>query len=199
MTRFACLCLLLSSLSHSLLAVERTALVGGTLVDGTLSEPIRNSVILIEGARIVAVGSVGTLAVPADAEVVSTEGMTVLPGLWDMHVHLMINGHADYAHWDKTYPARFRDTIMPASAKQLLLAGVTGARDLGGAAGRQHRGARRDRQRPHPRTHAVRVGTFHPEEALSRHRAVPLGRGFAGRRARQGTAHRRSGAWTWSS
>ena len=132
MTRFACLCLLLSSLSHSLLAVERTALVGGTLVDGTLSEPIRNSVILIEGARIVAVGSVGTLAVPADAEVVSTEGMTVLPGLWDMHVHLMINGHADYAHWDKTYPARFRDTIMPASAKQLLLAGVTGARDLGG-------------------------------------------------------------------
>jgi imidazolonepropionase-like amidohydrolase len=133
MTRFVCLCLiLLSSLSPRLLAVERTALVGGTLVDGTLSDPIRNSVILIEGARIVAVGSVGTLAVPADAKVVSTEGMTVLPGLWDMHVHLMINGHADYAHWDKTYPARFRDTIMPASAKQLLLAGVTGARDLGG-------------------------------------------------------------------
>ncbi len=133
LARFVCLCvILLSSLSHRLLAVERTALVGGTLVDGTLSDPIRNSVILIEGARIVAVGSVGTLAVPADAKVVSTEGMTVLPGLWDMHVHLMINGHADYAHWDKTYPARFRDTIMPASAKQLLLAGVTGARDLGG-------------------------------------------------------------------
>lgn len=113
-------------------AAERTALVGGTLVDGTLSEPIRNSVVLIEGERIVAVGSVGSLAVPADAKVISTEGMTVLPGMWDMHVHLMINGHADYAHWDKTYPAQFRDVIMPASAKQLLLAGVTGARDLGG-------------------------------------------------------------------
>jgi imidazolonepropionase-like amidohydrolase len=49
-----------------------------------------------------------------------------------MHVHLMINGHADYAHWDKTYPALFESTIMPASAKQLLLAGVTSARDLGG-------------------------------------------------------------------
>ena len=62
---------------------------------------------------------------------ISTEGMTVLPGLWDMHVHLMINGHADYEHWDKTYPAVFESTIMPASARQLLMAGVTSARDLG--------------------------------------------------------------------
>lgn len=113
-------------------AAERLALVGGTLVDGTLRDPIRDSVILIEGERIRAVGSVDTLPVPRGTEIISTEGMTVLPGLWDMHVHLMINGHADYAHWDRTYPARLRDTIMPASAKQLLLAGVTGARDLGG-------------------------------------------------------------------
>ena len=111
---------------------QRVAMVGGTLVDGTLSDPIRDSVILIEGERIVAVGTVKTLPVPADATVISTEGMTVLPGLWDMHVHLMINGHADYDHWDKTYPSQFRDVIMPASARQLLLAGVTGARDLGG-------------------------------------------------------------------
>lgn len=113
-------------------AAERTALVGGTLIDGTLSDPIRNSVILIEGERIVAVGSVGSLAIPADAKVISTEGMTVLPGLWDMHVHLMINGHSDYEYWDKTYPSQFGSVIMPASAKQLLMAGVTGARDLGG-------------------------------------------------------------------
>lgn len=113
-------------------AAAVTALVGGTLVDGTLREPIHDSVILIDGERITAVGTVDTLPVPAGATVVSTEGMTVLPGLWDMHVHLMINGHADYDHWDRTYPARFRDTIMPASALQLLHAGVTGARDLGG-------------------------------------------------------------------
>ena len=121
-------CMALAPLAQA----QRVAMVGGTLVDGTLSDPIRDSVILIEGQRIVAVGTVKTLPVPADATVISTEGMTVLPGLWDMHVHLMINGHADYDHWDKTYPAQFRDVIMPASAKQLLLAGVTGARDLGG-------------------------------------------------------------------
>jgi imidazolonepropionase-like amidohydrolase len=76
------------------------ALVGGTLVDGFGGRPLRNSVVLVDGERISAVGQVGTLAVPAGAEVISTEGMTVLPGLWDMHVHLMINGHSDYEHWD---------------------------------------------------------------------------------------------------
>src|SRR5687768_13656894 len=107
------------------------ALVGGTLIDGYGGRPIRNSVVIVEGQRIAAVGEVGSLAVPAGAEVISTEGMSVLPGLWDMHVHLMINGHADYTHWDKTYPAQFEPVIMPSSAKQLLLAGVTSVRDLG--------------------------------------------------------------------
>jgi imidazolonepropionase-like amidohydrolase len=108
------------------------ALVGGTLIDGFGSTPLRNSVVLIQGERISVVGQLGSLAVPPGAEVISTEGMSVLPGLWDMHVHLMINGHSDYAHWDKTYPSRLEKEIMPASALQLLLAGVTSARDLGG-------------------------------------------------------------------
>ena len=107
------------------------ALVGGTLIDGHGGPPLRNSVIIVRGDRIEAVGQVGKLAVPAGADVISTEGMSVLPGLWDMHVHLMINGHADYAHWDRTYPSLFASVIMPASAKQLLLAGITSARDLG--------------------------------------------------------------------
>jgi imidazolonepropionase-like amidohydrolase len=107
------------------------ALVGGTLIDGFGSKPLRNSVIIIEGERIKAVGQVGVLAIPKGAEVISTEGMSVLPGLWDMHVHLMIDGHSDYTHWDKTYPPLMESIIMPASAKQLLMAGVTSARDLG--------------------------------------------------------------------
>jgi imidazolonepropionase-like amidohydrolase len=89
-------------------------------------------VILIEGEKIIKVGQVGTLQVPNGYEIISTEGMSVLPGLWDMHVHLMINGHSDYSYWDKKYPPLFRNVIMPASAKQLLLAGITSARDLGG-------------------------------------------------------------------
>jgi len=125
-TAIACM-LLLSSFSQN-----KKALVGGTLIDGYGGEPIRNSVILIDGEKIVKVGQVGSLDIPKDYTVISTEGMSVLPGLWDMHVHLMINGHSDYAYWDKKYPALQRSVIMPASAKQLLLAGVTSARDLGG-------------------------------------------------------------------
>ncbi len=130
--RFLSSLVLVLAFCGSVKASDLTALVGGTLIDGFGSTPIRNSVILLRGERIEAVGTVDTLDVPEGAQVVSTEGMTVLPGLWDMHVHLMINGHADYTYWDKTYPPLFREVIMPASAHQLLMAGVTSARDLGG-------------------------------------------------------------------
>ena len=129
------LCALLAIATNLEAQVRRVALVGGTLIDGTGGRPIRNSVVLIDGERITAVGTVGSRAVPAGYQVISTEGMSVLPGLWDMHVHTMINGHGDYAHWDSTYTNSrsgvLGNVIMPASAKQLLLAGITSARDLG--------------------------------------------------------------------
>jgi len=115
-----------------LLVAQTKALVGGTLINGYGNQPIKNSVVLIEGETIVKVGTVATTPIPENAEIISTEGMSVLPGLWDMHVHLMITGHSDYTYWDKTYLPLFEKVIMPASAHQLLLAGVTSARDLGG-------------------------------------------------------------------
>ncbi len=110
---------------------QKKALVGGRLIDGYGHRPLADSVILIDGEVIEAVGTVDSLEVPEGYEVISTEGMDVLPGLWESHAHLMINGHADYPHWQRTYTGRFADEIMPASAVQLLLAGVTSARDLG--------------------------------------------------------------------
>lgn len=108
-----------------------TALVGGTLIDGNGGTPLANSVILVEGERITAVGTVATLPVPRGATVISTEGQYVLPGLWDMHVHLMLVGHGNYAYWDRTYLGELRRTIMPAAARQSVMAGVTSVRDLG--------------------------------------------------------------------
>jgi imidazolonepropionase-like amidohydrolase len=106
------------------------ALVGGTLIDGTGSEPIRDSVILIRGERIEKIGTTASLPVPDGYEAVSTEGLTVLPGLWDLHVHLMYAGHPDSRHWFDTYTSQFERVIMPASAQQMLMAGVTTVRDL---------------------------------------------------------------------
>ena len=112
-------------------AEGRQALVGGTLIDGYGGPVVQDSVILIEDDRIIAVGNQDNTAVPQGYEVISTEGMTVMPGLWEMHAHLMLNGHSDYEHWDRAYIDRLEGEIMPASAVQLLLAGVTSARDLG--------------------------------------------------------------------
>ncbi|MDQ8164418.1 MAG: amidohydrolase family protein [Gemmatimonadota bacterium] len=107
------------------------ALVGGTLIDGHGGPILTNSVVLVDGQRITAIGQVGRLAVPPGTRVVSTEGMFVLPGLWDMHVHLMLAGHGNYAHWDLKYPPLLEPQIIPATARQTLLAGVTSVRDLG--------------------------------------------------------------------
>lgn len=128
------LCLLFSVLCLGLSAPAQakiTALVGGRLIDGWGGTPINNSVVLIDGERIKAVGTVDTLPVPAGAEVVDCRGMSVLPGLWECHAHLMLLGHPDYTHWDATYLKRIEKEIMPAAAHQLLNAGVTSAMDLG--------------------------------------------------------------------
>ena len=106
------------------------ALVGGTSIDGTGGAPLRNSVVLIRGESIERVGTTASLPVPTGYEEVSTEGLTVLPGLWDLHVHLMYAGHPDSRYWFSTYTPQFEQVIMPASAEQMLMAGVTAARDL---------------------------------------------------------------------
>jgi imidazolonepropionase-like amidohydrolase len=110
-----------------------TALVGGRLIDGFGGTPLDHSVILIKGERIEAVGTEDSLPIPAGATVIPTGGMSVLPGLWDAHVHIGLLGHTNYDHWDKTYGTtpRLAKEIMPAAAHQLLMAGITSARDLG--------------------------------------------------------------------
>lgn len=125
------LALLLGPILSFDVAAEKYALKGGRLIDGYGGPPLANSIILVEDGTIRAVGQVGQLAIPEGFKVISTEGMDVLPGLWENHAHLMLVGHADYDHWDPTYRDRQVDEIMPASAVQLLLAGVTSARDLG--------------------------------------------------------------------
>ena len=77
-------------LSASTVAAQEPVLVlqGGTLIDGTGRPPITDSVILVEGNRIKAVGRRGQVKVPAGATVIQTTGRTILPGLVDMHLHL---------------------------------------------------------------------------------------------------------------
>ena len=106
------------------------ALVGGTLLDGTGTGVINRSVILINDEHIAAVGTQDTVVIPDDATVISTAGMTVLPGLIDLQVHLSELGHVEPSHWQATYLPIAERVVMPAAARALLLSGVTTARDV---------------------------------------------------------------------
>jgi imidazolonepropionase-like amidohydrolase len=107
------------------------AVVGGRILDGYGGPPIENGVILVAGERITAVGPASAVAIPNGVRVIDANGMTVMPGLIDMHVHLQILGHGDYKRWNDLYGSRNADLVMPIAARQLLSAGVTSARDLG--------------------------------------------------------------------
>ena len=67
---------------------QTLVLEGGILLDGTGGPPIPDAVVVVEGSRIRTVGSMGQVSYPSNAQVISTEGHTILPGLIDSHVHL---------------------------------------------------------------------------------------------------------------
>ncbi len=113
----------------SVATAESLALVGGHLIDGFGGPPLERSVVLISGDRISAIGQEGTLAVPADARVIDTHGMSVLPGLWEAHGHLFHVGEADPG----TFQVKFAGQIVPimeAVARVTVQSGVTAMRDF---------------------------------------------------------------------
>ena len=63
-------------------------LVHANLFDAESAQALPNRTVVISGNRITAVGADGTVNLPAKAETIDAAGKTVMPGLWDMHVHL---------------------------------------------------------------------------------------------------------------
>ncbi len=61
------------------------AIVGATVVDGTGAEPQRNTVV-IRGDRIETVAP--KVELPAGARIINAEGLTLMPGIFDLHTHL---------------------------------------------------------------------------------------------------------------
>ena len=120
-------------LAASAAAQDRLALVGGMLLDGYDVPPLHHAAVLIEDDRIVAVGRAAELEIPPDTEVVDTSGRVMIPGMMDLHAHLAVLGHGEYGRWFSWIDEEGVDIeeVMEISAKQLLLAGVTTAVDLG--------------------------------------------------------------------
>lgn len=102
-------------------AAEPVAFVGATVIDGNGGAPIENGTVVVWDDRIAAVGPAAEVAVPGDARVIAANGMSVLPGLADMHVHLL--GGWDGVTVDMLGYQRYLNA--------LLYAGVTTVFDTG--------------------------------------------------------------------
>src|SRR2546428_3397673 len=88
------------------------AIIHVSVADGTGAPLQREMTVLIRGTHITAVGPSASTPVPTDARVIDGSGRYLIPGLWDMHVHLTVAG-------------RISVSLFPVN-------GVTGVRDMGG-------------------------------------------------------------------
>ena len=77
-------------------------LAGGMLIDGTGRSPLPEAVVTIKGNRIESVLSQKTASVPPGAQVVDARGKTILPGLFDMHLHYKDFFPELLLHWGVT-------------------------------------------------------------------------------------------------
>jgi imidazolonepropionase-like amidohydrolase len=107
------------------------AIAGGRLIDGTGRDPIASGTVLVEGKRIVAVGPSGQVRIPKKCEVIDAAGMTMLPGFIDCHVHQTYRDHDLRRHLQN--PPSYNLLRSTELMRATLEAGVTAARDLGGA------------------------------------------------------------------
>ena len=66
---------------------EVVAITGGTLIDGSGRAPVSDTVVIIKGDSIVAVGRRGQIRIPEGARVIDARGLIVAPGFIDTHSH----------------------------------------------------------------------------------------------------------------
>ncbi|HEX4603785.1 MAG TPA: amidohydrolase family protein, partial [Candidatus Angelobacter sp.] len=62
--------------------------VHANLFDAEAAKTVPNQTVVITGNKITAVGADGQVALPKNAETIDAAGKTLMPGLWDMHVHV---------------------------------------------------------------------------------------------------------------
>jgi imidazolonepropionase-like amidohydrolase len=60
-----------------------------TVIDATGRPPQPDMTVVITGDRITALGRAGKVAVPRGAQIINARGKYLIPGLWDMHTHIV--------------------------------------------------------------------------------------------------------------
>ena len=121
--------LLLLSLS---LSAQQTYIYCGNLVDVEKGKVVSERTIIVEDDLIKDIKN-GFVEVPEGSELIDLRNSTVLPGLFDMHVHL--ESETSKNNYIKPFTLNEADVAYEAQvhAKTTLMAGFTTVRDLGGS------------------------------------------------------------------
>ena len=107
--------------------MPRTLFHGGDLFDGTGAAP-RPADVVVDGDRIVSVGAPGTGDGDHDVDLT---GHTLLPGLFDCHVHVIFSGFDVLRAMQQPFSYRF--FLAARNLEATLRAGITSVRDAAGA------------------------------------------------------------------
>ena len=133
--RLGVLCILATAATLSGQTPPQQVLVkAGRLVDGRSQQVQTNVGILIEGARIKAVGPLAQIqGQAAGARVIDLSQMTVLPGLIDAHTHLLLQGDITSQEYEDQLLKQstpYRAILAARNARIALEHGFTAIRDL---------------------------------------------------------------------
>lgn len=114
-------------------AAKTILLLPDAVFDGVSDAPQRGWAVLVRGSRIVSAGPLASLSVPSDAERLALPGTTLLPGLSDLHSHVLLHPY-DETPWNDQV---LRESLALRTARATnhlratLMAGFTVLRDLG--------------------------------------------------------------------
>jgi len=121
--------LVVALLSTSALAQDVTYIKAGSLFDSRSGRVTRNAVIVVEGEMIKSVLGANA-AIPDGAEIVDLSDSFVLPGVMDMHTHIV--GNLDSYFFAGYFQSPHRATIGGVvNANTTLMAGFTTIRNVG--------------------------------------------------------------------
>ena len=93
------------------------------IVDVVAGEIRPDQTVVVGGGKIAAVGAAAGISAPRDAILISAEGQYLMPGLWDMHVHLRS---------DQNTPGTRMSAANEAMLDLFLPNGVVGIAEMGG-------------------------------------------------------------------
>jgi len=115
--------------SVSAFAQDITYIKAGSLFDSRSGDVTRNAVIIVDGDKIISVGGSNT-NIPEGAEIIDLSSSFVLPGVMDMHTHVVGNLAKNFfaGYFQSPHRATIGGVV---NAEKTLLAGFTTIRNVG--------------------------------------------------------------------